>query len=172
MARTMTDDAFTEFVHAAWPGLYRTAYLMLGDHQLAEDLTQTALAKTYGSWRTVKDPAAAPAYARVVLANTAASWFRRRSWRNEQPTAQLPDAGVEHDPSTRTTVVDALATLPPRQRAVVVLRYYDDLSVRDVAHALGISEGTVKSQTSDALATLRDLLGEAVIPMTEGARHD
>jgi RNA polymerase sigma-70 factor (sigma-E family) len=172
MARTMTDEAFTEFVHAAWPGLYRTAYLMLGDHQLAEDLTQTALAKTYGSWSTVKDPAAAPGYARVVLANTAVSWFRRRSWRNERPTEQLPEAGVENDPSTRPAVVDALATLAPRQRAVIVLRYYDDLSVREVARALGISEGTVKSQTSDALARLRAVLGDDVVPTTEGARHD
>lgn len=166
------DAEFTEFVHAAWPGLYRTAYLMVGDHQLAEDLTQTALAKTYASWRKVREPAAAPAYARVVLANTAASWFRRRSWRNERPTATLPDSGVEHDPSTRPAVVDALGTLAPRQRAVVVLRYYDDLSVREVAHALGISEGTVKSQTSDALARLRAVLGDDVVPTTEGARHD
>src|SRR3954470_4146435 len=133
MARTsVTDDEFTEFVHAAWPSLYRTAYLMLGEHQLAEDLVQTALAKTYASWHKVREPAAAPAYARVVLANTAASWFRRRSWRNEPPTEVLPDAGTEHDLTTRTAVVDALATLAPRQRAVVVLRYYDDLSVREV----------------------------------------
>ncbi|MEP9361717.1 SigE family RNA polymerase sigma factor [Nocardioides sp. CN2-186] len=162
--RRLTDEEFSEFVHAVWPGLYRTAYLMLGEHQLAEDLVQTALAKTYASWRQVKEPAAAPAYARVVLANTAASWFRRRSWRNEHPTEVLPDAGSEHDPSTRPAVVDALRTLAPRQRAVVVLRYYDDLSVREVAHALGISEGTVKSQTSDALARLRTQLGEAVVP--------
>lgn len=172
MSSTMTDEAFTAFVHAVWPSLYRTAYLMLGDHQLAEDLTQTALTKTYGSWRSVKDPAAAGGYARVVLANTAVSWFRRRSWRNEHPTERLPESSVEHDPSTRTAVVDALATLAPRQRAVVVLRYYDDLSVREVAHALGISEGTVKSQTSDALARLRAVLGDDVVPSTEGAHHD
>jgi RNA polymerase sigma-70 factor (sigma-E family) len=172
MTATMTDDEFGEFVLAAWPGLYRTAYLMLGDHQLAEDLVQASLAKTYAAWRKIKEPAAAPAYARVVLANTAASWFRRRGWRNEHPTEVLPDAGIDHDPTTRTVVVDALATLAPRQRAVVVLRYYDDLSVREVAHALGISEGTVKSQTSDALARLRTQLGEAVVPQTEGVRHD
>jgi len=166
------DAEFTEFVHAAWPSLYRTAYLMLGDHQLAEDLVQSALAKTYASWRKVREPAAAPAYARVVLANTATSWFRRRSWRNERPTEILPDAGVDHDPSTRPALVDALARLAPRQRAVVVLRYYDDLSVREVARALGISEGTVKSQTSDALARLRAVLGDDVVPSTEGARHD
>ena len=172
MAQALTDAEFTEFVHAVWPGLYRTAYLMLGEHQLAEDLVQTSLAKTYASWRKVKEPAAAPAYARVVLANTAASWFRRRGWRNEHPTEVLPDAGVEHDPTTRTALVEALATLAPRQRAVVVLRYYDDLSVREVAHALGISEGTVKSQTSDALARLRTQLGEAAVPHTLGAHRD
>src|SRR3954452_2912463 len=171
MARTsVTDDEFTEFVHAAWPSLYRTAYLMLGEHQLAEDLVQTALAKTYASWHKVREPAAAPAYARVVLVNTAASWFRRRSWRNEHPTEHLPDVGVEHDPSARTDVLDALACLSPRQRAVVVLRYYDDLSVREVAQALGISEGTVKSQTSDALTRLRACLGDDVAATTEDAR--
>src|SRR6478735_12283411 len=172
MARPLTDEEFTELVHAAWPGLYRTAYLMLGDHQLAEDLTQTALAKTYASWRKVQDPAAAPAYARVVLANTAASWFRKHGWRNERPTEVLPDAGVEQDPTNRTALAAALQELAPRQRAVVVLRYYDDLSVREVAQALGISEGTVKSQTSDALAKLRAVLGDDVVPATEGAHHD
>jgi RNA polymerase sigma-70 factor (sigma-E family) len=173
MANQLTDEEFTEFVHAAWPGLYRTAYLMLGEHQLAEDLVQTTLAKTYASWRKVNDRGAASAYARVVLANTAASWFRKRGWRNEHPTETLPEAAAAGpDPSTRSTVVDALSTLAPRQRAVVVLRYYDDLSVRDVAHALGISEGTVKSQTSDALARLRTLLGDAVVPHTLGAHHD
>ncbi|MFC4786849.1 SigE family RNA polymerase sigma factor [Nocardioides sp. MAHUQ-72] len=172
MARPLTDDEFTEFVHATWPGLYRTAYLMLGEHQLAEDLVQTSLAKTYASWRKVQDLAAAPAYARVVLANTAASWFRRRSWRNEHPTELLPEQELHHDPSSRPAVVGALRMLPPRQRAVVVLRYYDDLSVREVATALGVSEGTVKSQTSDALARLRGLLGDAVVPQTLGALHD
>jgi len=166
MARQMTDDEFTEFVHAAWPGLYRTAYLMLGDHQLAEDLAQTALAKTYASWRKIKDPSAAPAYARVVLANTAASWFRKRGWRNEHPTELLPEPGVEQDLGTRTMLVDAIGTLAPRQRAVVVLRFYDDMSVREVAHSLGISEGTVKSQTSDALARLRDVLDDEAAGIT------
>jgi RNA polymerase sigma-70 factor (sigma-E family) len=167
-----SDEAFAELVHAAWPGLYRTAYLLLGEHQLAEDLVQTALAKTYASWGKVREPAAAAGYARVVLANTAASWFRRRSWRNELPSSALPELPTSAEPSDRPAVLAALATLPPRQRAVVVLRYYDDLSVRDVAHALGISEGTVKSQTSAALLTLRAQLGDAVVPQETGARHD
>ena len=93
MTRQVSDDEFTQFVHAAWPGLYRTAYLLLGDAGLAEDLVQTALAKTYAAWPKVRDVRAAPGYARTTLLNTAASWFRRSSWRNELPTESLPDRG-------------------------------------------------------------------------------
>jgi RNA polymerase sigma-70 factor (sigma-E family) len=173
MSRTPTDGEFAEFVEAAWPGLYRTAYLILGEHQLAEDLVQTTLTKTYASWGKVREPAAAMGYARVVLANTAASWFRRRSWRNEQPTEVLPDgssAPGETDPSDRPALMEALRRLPPRQRAVVVLRFYDDLGVREVAGALGCSEGTVKSQTHHAMAQLRVLLGESVVPADVGSQ--
>lgn len=172
MPGTPTDGEFAEFVEAAWPSLYRSAYLMLGEHQLAEDLVQTTLTKTYASWAKVREPAAAVGYARVVLAHTAASWFRRRSWRNEHPTeAALPDEShTGADPSDRPALMAALSKLPPRQRAVVVLRYYDDLSVREVAQALACSEGTVKSQTHHALAHLRLLLGDAVIPADLGSR--
>lgn len=173
MGRAPTDEEFTEFVHAAWPRLYRTAYLLLGDHGDAEDLVQSALAKTYASWGNVRELDAAPGYARTVLVNTASSWFRRRSWRNERPVEVLPqhpDLVHSSDPAVRPAVLGALSTLPPRQRAVVVLRYYEDLDVRRTAAALGCSEGTVKSQTSEALAKLRVLLGDAVIP--QGAHHD
>ncbi len=167
-----TDAEFADLVEASWPGLYRTAYLLLGEHQLAEDLVQTSLAKTYAAWGKVREPAAAAGYARVVLANTAASWFRRRSWRNELPSEELPERATHPEPSDRPAVIAALSTLPPRQRAVVVLRYFDDLSVREVADALDISEGTVKSQTSAALVKLRARLGDAVVPQETGARHD
>ncbi len=173
MSRHPSDEEFSEFVHVAWPGLVRTAYLLLGDRGLAEDLAQTALAKTYAAWPKVRDVQAAPGYARTTLVNTAASWFRRRSWRNELPTESLPDQGVHDlDPTLRPSVVAALAQLPPRQRAVIVLRFYEDLSVAESARALGCSEGTVKSQTSHALAKLRVLLGDSVIPETSGAHHD
>jgi len=133
---------------------------------------QTALAKTYASWSRVRDLDAAPGYARTVLVNTASSWFRKKSWRNERPTEVLPEETYHPDHSDRPTVVGALGVLPPRQRAVIVLRFYEDLSVRQTATALGCSEGTVKSQTYDALARLRELLGESVVPQTLGARHD
>lgn len=171
MTRPPTDEEFAELVHACWASLYRTAYLMLGDAAEAEDLVQTALAKTYANWRRVRSVDAAPGYARTTLVNTAASWFRKKGWRNERPTEVLPETLVhEPDLSDRHTVVDALGTLPPRQRAVVVLRYYEDLSVAQVASALGVTEGTVKSQTSEALTKLRALLGDSVIPA--GANHD
>jgi len=172
MTHRVSDEEFTEFVHGSWAGLYRTAYLLVGDPGLAEDLVQTALAKTYAAWPTVRDVRAAPGYARTTLVNTAASWFRKRSWRNEVPTTTLPEVSHQDDPSVRPAVLEALAHLPPRQRAVVVLRFYEDLSVAETAHALACSDGTVKSQTSKALDTLRRLLGEAVVPLTTGAIHD
>jgi RNA polymerase sigma-70 factor (sigma-E family) len=176
MSRRPTDGEFTEFAHASWASLYRTAYLLLGDRADAEDLVQTALAKTYAAWPKVRDVNAAPGYARTVLVNTASSWFRRRSWRNERPTETLPDPVdgriQDPDPTDRPALMSALAVLPPRQRAVIVLRYYEDLSVAQAAAALGVTEGTVKSQTSDALARLRTLLGDAVVPHTLGATHD
>jgi RNA polymerase sigma-70 factor (sigma-E family) len=169
MARAPTDDAFTEFVTASWPSLYRTAYLLLGDRSLAEDLVQTALAKTYASWGRVRDPGAARGYARTTLVNTASSWFRKRSWRAELPTELVESGSYDDDPTARPAMTAALAHLAPRQRAVVVLRFYEDLSVAETARVLGCSEGTVKSQTSDAMSKLRGLLGEAVIPLESGA---
>src|SRR3954451_21375159 len=172
MARPPSDEAFTEFVVASWPSLYRTAYLMLGDRGLAEDLVQTSLAKTYASWGKVRDVGAARSYARTTLVNTAASWFRKRGWRAERPTETVESASYDEDPRVRPALMAALAELPPRQRAVVVLRFYEDLSVADTALALHCSQGTVKSQTSDALTKLRGLLGEAVIPLETGSTHD
>jgi RNA polymerase sigma-70 factor (sigma-E family) len=169
MTRTPTDAEFSELVHGCWGSLYRRAYLLVGDHGLAEDLAQAALTKTWASWSQVRDVAAAPGYARTTLHNTAAEWFRKRSWRRELPHDALTDgAGPQPDPSDRPTVMAALARLAPRQRAVVVLRFYEDLSVAETARVLGCSAGTVKSQTHDALAVLREHLGEGVVPATAG----
>ncbi|WP_067438756.1 SigE family RNA polymerase sigma factor [Nocardioides jensenii] len=172
MARPPSDADYAEFVHGVWPRLYRTAYLLIGDHATAEDLVQTALASTYASWRNVRSLDAAHGYARTALMNTAASWFRKKGWRNEVPTDVLPESGAETDPTHRPAVLDALKLLPKGQRAVIVLRYYEDLAVSETARILDCSEGTVKSQTSAALSRLRVLLGDAVIPLTTGASHD
>ena len=169
MGGSLSDAEYADFVHLAWPRLYRTAYLLLGDHALAEDLVQTTLAKTYVSWGRVRDVDAAHRYARTTLFNTAASWFRRRAWRRELPSESVPEGHYDEDTSARPVVMAALRQLPARQRAVVVLRFYEDLSVRDTAAALGVSEGTVKSQTSAALDRLRALLGESVLTIGEGA---
>jgi RNA polymerase sigma-70 factor (sigma-E family) len=169
MGRSPTDAEYADFVHLAWPRLYRTAYLLLGEHALAEDLVQTTLVKTYVSWGRVREVDAAHRYARTVLFNTAASWFRRPGWRRELPTESMPEGQYTEDTAARPAVIAALRQLPARQRAVVVLRYYEDLDVRETAAALGVSQGTVKSQTSAALERLRSLLGESVVHIGEGA---
>jgi RNA polymerase sigma-70 factor (sigma-E family) len=154
-------------VHASWPRLYRTAYLLVTDHGLAEDLVQTALARTYAAWPRIDDPNAATAYARTCVTNEALTWFRKRGWKGEVVGETATERATDHqDPTTRPTVLAALRQLAPRQRAVIVLRYYADASVAETAQTLGCSTGTVKSQTSDALAKLRVLLGDSVIPAT------
>jgi RNA polymerase sigma-70 factor (sigma-E family) len=169
MTRRPSDEQFTAFVNDAWRPLYRTAYLLLGEHGAAEDLAQAALTKTYAGWGRIRELDAAHGYARTVLLNEARSLFRRPSWRRELPSDDVPERAHEHDPSDRPAVLDALRQLPPRQRAVIVLRFYEDLDVARTAEVLGCSPGTVKSQTSDALSKLRRLLGDAVLP--EGALH-
>ena len=146
---------FDDFVASRSRALLRTAYLLTGDHALAEDLLQTALAKSWFAWRRISGPP--EPYVRRVVATTYATWWRRR-WRSEYPTGSLPEvsgadgtAGVDE----RDALWRALGMLPRRQRAVVVLRYYEDLSEAETAAALGISRGTVKSQASKALAALR-----------------
>ena len=168
MSRQPTDAEFCEFVAAVWAPLYRTAFLMVGEHALAEDVVQTALTNTYVAWHRVREREAARAYARSAVVNSAITLFRVRARRREQVTSEVPESTYSPDPSTRPVLLEALRQLPPRQRAVVVLRYYEDLSVAQVADTLGCSPGTVKSQTSDALAKLRVLLGDAVVPPIEG----
>ena len=146
---------FEEFVAARSARLLRVCYLLTRDWAAAEDLLQTALAKAWFGWDRIRNEP--EAYVRAVIANTYASWWRRR-WRAELPTAQLPEraaAEVVYDVDDRDEMWAALGRLPRRQRAVVVLRFYEDLSERQTADALGVSVGTVKSQTSKALAALR-----------------
>ena len=152
----MDEGEFADFVRGRGPALHRTAYLLTGDWALAEDLVQTALAKSWGAWGRIRhdDP---EGYVRKVLVNTHSSWWRRK-WRGEVPTGELPDRGG-HEPGAgvheRPALRAALLRLPPRQRAVVVLRFHEDLSEAATADLLGISTGTVKSTTSKALKALR-----------------
>jgi RNA polymerase sigma-70 factor (sigma-E family) len=148
---------FEEFVATRSPALLRTAWLLTGDDALAQDLVQTALAKAWPRWDAIRhdDP---EGYVRAIVATTFATWWRRR-WRGEVPTETLPDHSTQTDAyaeaDLRESVRQALAVLPRGQRAVVVLRHFDDLSEAQTASALGISVGTVKSQHARAMATLR-----------------
>ncbi|MCW2856160.1 MAG: sigE 12 [Marmoricola sp.] len=153
-----SDQQFTDVAAAIWPSLYRTAYLLCGNHADAEDLVQTALGKTYAARSHIRDIGSVHAYARVTLINTSMSSFRRRRRIREVPVDVVPEVSVVQDYSTGPAVRDALSTLTPRQRAVVVLRFYLDLDVRQTAHILGCAEGTVKSQTALALSKLRTQL--------------
>ena len=146
---------FEDFVAARGQALQRFGYVLTGDWALAEDLLQTALAKAYSRWPRVEtDP---EAYVRKIMMNTWSSWWRRK-WRGELPAAQVPETAAPDifaAVDSRQALRDALAHLPPGQRAVVVLRYHQDLSAAQVADLLGITVGTVKSQAAKALAALR-----------------
>ena len=163
--------AFAEFAHARSAALHRAAYLMVGDEQLAQDLVQEALTKTYVAWPRLRDPGKAEAYTRKAITTTAITWFRRKGWDNERPAERLPEAagrGHADDVVDRTTVWGAIQALPPRQRAALVLRYYEDQTEAQTAEALGCAVGTVKSQVSAALAALRARLGDEVELVTNG----
>jgi RNA polymerase sigma-70 factor (sigma-E family) len=166
-------DDFRSYVAGRSAALLRTAYLLTGNRADAEDLLQTALAKTYLSWERIRDREAVDGYVRRVMVNTQTSWWRRRRV-DEHPTGDLPDRGSGRDGTADLDLHDALwtalSTLPKRQRAMVVLRYYEDLSEAETARVMGVSIGTVKSTTSRALAKLREdsslLTGDADDPRT------
>lgn len=146
---------FREFVATRQRHLQRSAWLLTGDWAAAEDLVQTALARSWPHWPRVMRSGGAAAYVRTVLLNSYRRSWRRR-WNGEVPTASLPDSGApSRDVEGKLGLVRALAELPPRQRAVVVLRFFDELSVAETAAVMKTSDGTVKSQTAKALAHLR-----------------
>ena len=156
---TVGSDGFDDFVAARSTSLLRTAYLLTHDRGLAEDLLQTALAKAWFAWERIDGRP--EAYVRRILVNTYATWWRRK-WNGEEPTEELPESGSvagrpgeSHRADERADLWQALGRLPKRQRAVVVLRFYEDLSEAETAGILGCSVGTVKSQASKALAKLR-----------------
>lgn len=153
-------EEFAEFAEAAFPQLRRTAFLLCGNWHTAEDLVQTTLARVFVSWRKIRRRDAVRAYAARTLVNTYLA--EKRSKRStEILTDQFPEHPVEpHAPETRMVVLGVLATLPPRARAVVVLRYWEDLSVDQVAVMLGCSPGNVKSLAAGALGKLRAVVDE------------
>lgn len=154
-------ELFCEFVASRSPALFRVAYLLLGDHHLAQDLLQESLAKTYVAWPRLRDVANAEAYTRRVLVTTTISWRRRRSF-HERPLELLPEP-IGVDPTSTLALHDALwdllLELPPRQRAAIVLRHYQDLSEAQTAEAMGCSVGAVKSSVSAGLKRLRQQVG-------------
>ena len=159
-SRTASRDAdFEAYMIARQPSLLRTAYLLSGDRHGAEDLVQVAFAKLYLAWDKVQRREALDGYVRRILVNEHNSLWRR-AWKHlESTTDEVPEADPHHDrhdDGTRDAVWNFVCTLPRRQRAVVVLRYYEDLSEAEIAETLGISIGTVKSQASRALSGLRD----------------
>ncbi len=157
---TAAMEEFTEFATGAAARLRRTAFLLCGDWHTAEDLTQTTLARMFVSWRRISRQEAAYAYASRTLVNAYLSDRRRRRHR-EVLTGWLPETAVEPAGcETRMVVLDALATLPPKARVVVVMRYWADLSVEQVADLLGCSTGNVKSQSARGLDKLRAVLAE------------
>jgi RNA polymerase sigma-70 factor (sigma-E family) len=154
----MTVPEYDDVYAALWPRLVRTAYAVSGDRGLAEDAVQTAFAKAYRSWRRISRLEAPEAYLRRMVVNEVLSDRRRARTRHEVTSSQSPerpstdrqDPALAHDDLWR-----AVSDLPPRQRAVLVLRYYEDLSEQQIAEALGCRPGTVKSQAAAALASLR-----------------
>ncbi|HET6876928.1 MAG TPA: SigE family RNA polymerase sigma factor [Jatrophihabitans sp.] len=151
-------DEFSAFVRANSRALQRSAWLLTGDWSAAEDLVQSALVRTWARWQRLAAPEAALAYTRRVMFTVLLGW-RGRRWIGEMALGWLPEVVERHDETelvdTRSDLLRAVGTLPPHQRAVVVLRYFDDLSEKDTAAALGCSVGTVKSQAARALASLR-----------------
>ena len=152
---TPAGRSFEDFVAARGQALWRTAWLLTGDAHKAEDLVQTTLLKCWRRWKEIEHWESAEAYVRRAMVTTYTDWWRRK-WTGEHPTEVLPQRACA-DPliERRRDLLDALAQLPRGQRAVVVLRYFEDLTEAQTADALGISVGTVKSQTSRALSTLR-----------------
>ena len=153
-----TDEAeFREFMTARWPSLLRTAYLLTGDRYLAEDLAQTALEKAAVAWGRVRRADDTDAYVRRILMNTHLSRFRRKRVVEvlDRETPEVPSTDYSQQIAVRDELLKALATLPKRQCAVVVPRYWEDLNEAQTAAVLGCSVGTVRSQAHKALAKLR-----------------
>src|SRR5262245_46875459 len=162
------DSGFVAFARRRGPHHLRTAVLLTGDWHTAEDLVQTCLVKLYQVWHRLDTGVDPDAYLRRMLVNTQRSWWRTR-WRQEAPVEVVPDRAAiggdgQEQHALADTVRGALAALPARQRAALVLRYFEDLPEAHVADLLGCSVGTVKTHTSRGIRRLRELLGDELVP--------
>lgn len=162
--------SFEEYAAASWPSLYRNAYLLTGNHADAEDLAQQTLIKTHGAWAKVSAADSANAYVRQILTNTFLSSRRPKARRLELLTDEVPEwggatgtaggtAGMPGTSDERMALWPHVQKLPPQQRAVIVLRYFEDLSEGEIAETLGCSRGNVKSTAHRALKSLKAALG-------------
>ncbi|WP_406199065.1 SigE family RNA polymerase sigma factor [Kitasatospora sp. NBC_01560] len=164
MAKQARDEEFTEYVASRSNWLRKVAYLLCGDWHRADDLVQETITKLYVHWSRISRVENVDGYARRVLVNTFLAEQRSPWWRRTSRTGSAPDiASVCVDLDASLDLRRALAALPPRQRATVVLRYYCDLTVDQAAEALGCSAGNVKSQSSRAVASLRSGLATAAV---------
>ncbi|HSN44128.1 MAG TPA: SigE family RNA polymerase sigma factor [Propionibacteriaceae bacterium] len=172
----MSDADFEAFLAVASPGLLRTATLLAGSRTSGEDLLQDALARTYRHWGHIAD-GHPEAYVRTTMVHLQSSWWRRR-WSGELPSANVPERetpdAADAQVADRVSLERALASLPLAQRQVVVLRYVDDLSLAEVAEAVGRPQGTVKSQAARGLERLRQVLTHDadLVGSTTGGHHE
>jgi RNA polymerase sigma-70 factor (sigma-E family) len=165
--RPQDEADFEAYVAARAAALRRTAYLLCGDWHQAEDVVQNALTKLYLAWRRVEKRDGIDAYARQIVVRCVLD-ERRRGWRRERPVHVVPDvAAVDASSDDREMLLAALAAVPQQQRAVLVLRYWDDVSIAGTAEVLGISEGAVKSAASRGLDNLRRALPDLTLTAGE-----
>lgn len=160
------EQEFAEYFARRREAVRRTAYMLCGDWHRADDLAQTAFVALHRRWRKIRDRAALDAYVRKTLVRASID-ESRRPWRRERFVDELPESapseeGLDDQVANREALLGALAKVPPRQRAVLVLRYFEGLDVSAAAKVLGCTEGTVKSQTARGLTALRNVFGEEV----------
>ncbi|MEV0786560.1 SigE family RNA polymerase sigma factor [Streptomyces sp. NPDC050423] len=161
--KSAQEDQYLEFVATRAKALYRSAYVLAaGDTHLAEDLVQETLSRVYVHWKRVAGADSPAAYAQTVLVRTSLTLRRRRST-GERPIGNMPDsAAAGPDAALRLTLLDALGQLPPRDRAVLLLRYWEDRSIEETAQMLKLGSGAVRSQGTRALNRVRALLGDSL----------
>lgn len=175
--REAAESEFADFFTGSWDRLFRSTYAVAGDYQLAEDALQNAFAKAYAAWWRVRSADHPEAYVRRMAVNEVLGMRRRGWWRSERVGADVEDtpagwrdraASPEDGLLLSDEVWAAVRSLPVRQRAVVVLRYYEDLTEQQIAAVLGCRPGTVKSQAAAALKTLRRVLAEDPLAVGNG----